>query len=53
MKPLPPPPVPGESPSERMSNALRLVLGVSKEDMLKKEARLKRKRAKKRSKKGV
>jgi hypothetical protein len=42
MKPLPAPNVPGNTPSERMSNALRAVLSVSKADLLKKEARLKR-----------
>jgi hypothetical protein len=51
MKPLPAPSVPGNTDSERMSNALRMVLTVSKDELLKKEARLKRASAKKRAKK--
>lgn len=47
MKPLPAPPVPGNTEAERMSNALRTVLMVSKEDLLKKEAALKRASSKK------
>jgi len=42
MKPLPAPNVSGNTEAERMSNALRMVLTVSKKDLLKKEARLKR-----------
>jgi hypothetical protein len=51
MKPLPAPSVPGNSDSERMSNALRMVLTVSKDQLLKKEVRLKRASAKKRARK--
>ena len=51
MKPLPAPKVPGNTEAERMSNALRMVLTVSKEDLLKEEAKQKRNREKKRSKK--
>jgi hypothetical protein len=51
VKPAPAPNVPGETPAERMSNALRMVLTVSKKDLLKKEAREKRVREKKRKKK--
>ena len=51
MKPLPAPHVPGNTEAERMSNALRMVLTVSKDDLLKEEARQKRKREKKRGKK--
>jgi len=51
MKPLPAPKVPGNTEAERMSNALRMVLTVSKDDLLKEEGRQKRKREKKRSKK--
>ena len=40
MKPAPD--VPGKTEAERMSNALRMVLTVSKDELLKKEARLKR-----------
>jgi hypothetical protein len=48
MKPSPAPEVPGHTDSERMSNALRMVLTVSKEDLLKREARVKRANEKKR-----
>lgn len=51
MKPEPAPHVPGKTEAERMSNALRMVLTVPKEDILKKEAKLKRQREKKRAKK--
>jgi len=47
MKPAPN--VPGNTDAERMSNALSMVLRVSKADLLKKEAQLKRARAKKRT----
>ena len=49
MKPLPAPNVPGNTEAERMSNALSMVLRVSKADLLKEEARLKRKSEKKRA----
>jgi len=49
MKPLPAPPVPGNTDAERMSNALNIVLKVSKADLLRKEARLKRANDKKRA----
>jgi hypothetical protein len=49
MKPAPAPNVPGNTEAERMSNALRMVLTVSKTDLLKKEARLKRASEKKRA----
>jgi hypothetical protein len=49
MKPLPAPSVPGNTEAQRMSNALRMVLTVSKADLLKKEARLKRASEKKRA----
>lgn len=48
MKPAPAPKVPGKTEAERMSNTLRMVLTVSKEELLKKEAKLKRQREKKR-----
>jgi len=47
MKPEPAPNVPGRTDAERMSNALRTVLTVSKEDLLKAEEKWKRARAKK------
>jgi hypothetical protein len=49
MKPLPAPNVLGGTPAERMSNALRMVLTVSKKDLLKKEAGLKRASERKRA----
>jgi hypothetical protein len=33
MKPLPAPYVPGDTPAEQTSNALRIVLSVSKKDL--------------------
>jgi hypothetical protein len=47
MKPLPAPNVPGKTESERFENALRHVLTVSKDDLLKREAESKRTRTKK------
>ncbi len=46
-----PPLVPGTTDAERMSNALNMVLKVSKADLLKKEALMKRASEKKRAKK--
>ena len=43
----PAPQVPGNTDAERMSNALRKVLTVSKEDLMKEEAKWKRSRARK------
>lgn len=52
MKPLPAPNVPGNTEAERMDNALRKILTVSKADLLKEEAKWKRAQArKKRAKK--
>jgi len=51
MRPLPAAPdVPGDTPAERLSNALNKVLKVSKADLLKEEARQKRASEKKRAK---
>jgi hypothetical protein len=50
-KKQPAPNVPGNTGAERMSNALSMVLTMSKKDLLKKEARLKRSSEKKRAKK--
>lgn len=47
MKPLPPPPVPGNTDAERMDNAVRKLFTVSKEDYLKEEERLKKMRERK------
>jgi hypothetical protein len=41
--------VPGDTPTERLSNALSMVLRVPKADLLKKEAQLRRAREKKRA----
>lgn len=52
MKPLPAPHVPGKTDFERFDNAVRQVLTVSKEELLKRESREKRiKDRKKRRKK--
>lgn len=51
MKPQPAPNVPGKTDAERMSNALRMVLTVSKKDLLKKEAQAKRTSGKRQTKK--
>ena len=45
------PQTPGNAEAERMSNPLSMVLTVSKDDLLKEEARQKRKREKNRGKK--
>jgi len=42
MRPLPAPNVPGKTEYERFENALRKVLTVSKEELLKREAQEKR-----------
>jgi hypothetical protein len=46
MKPLPAPDVPGSTPWERMSNGLKAVLRVPKEEIVKQESKEKRKREK-------
>jgi hypothetical protein len=51
VKPNPAPNVPGNTDAERMSNALSMVLTVSKKELLKKETRLKRASEKKWAKK--
>jgi hypothetical protein len=54
MKPQPPPNVPGNTEAERMDNAVRKMFSVSKEEILKEEAKWKRNReSKKRAKKPV
>jgi hypothetical protein len=47
MKPLPAPNVPGNTEAERFDNAVRKIFTVSKEDVLKEEAKWKRARARK------
>jgi hypothetical protein len=48
MKPLPPAPdVPGKTEYERFDNAVRQVLTVSKDDLLKRESRERRKKQRK------
>jgi hypothetical protein len=51
MKPLPAPDVPGETEAARFDYAVRKMVTVSKEDVLKEEAKQARARAKKRKKK--
>jgi hypothetical protein len=53
MKHSPPPDVPGNTPWEKLDNAVRTVFTVPKEKLLKEEARLKKLRAKKRAKKSA
>jgi hypothetical protein len=54
MKPLPAPHVPGDTEAERMSNAVRRMFSVSKEELQKREAKWKRSQArKKRAKKAA
>ncbi len=54
MKPAPAPHVPGNTEAERMDNAVRKMFTVSKEDVLKEEAKWKRAQARrKRTKKTV
>ena len=53
MKLAPSPNVPGNTEAERMSNALSIVLRVSKSDLLKAEAKQKHARERKRAKKRV
>jgi len=48
MKPEPPPKVPGKTPWERLDNAVRTVLAVPKDAVLREEAKLKKARHKKR-----
>lgn len=50
MKPTPAPNVPGNTEAERMSNALRKVLSVSKDELFKAEAQEKKVRVKKENK---
>jgi hypothetical protein len=52
MKPLPAPPVPGETDSARFDYAVRKMFSVSKEDVVKEEAKQKRARARKKRTKG-
>jgi hypothetical protein len=47
MKPLPAPEIPGNTEAERMNNAVRMMFSVSKEDLLKREAKWKRSQARK------
>lgn len=51
MKPLPAPEISGRTPAERMDNALRTILRVPKEVILREEAKEKRKRERTREKK--
>jgi hypothetical protein len=47
MKPLPAPNIPGKTEFERFDNTVRQVLSVSKEELLKREAREKKTRERK------
>lgn len=47
MKPLPAPDVPGNTEGEKFDNAVRKMFTVSKEELLKRETKWKRERARK------
>jgi hypothetical protein len=51
MKPLPAPDVPGKTECERFDNAMRQVLSISKEELLRREAAEKKTRERKRRRK--
>jgi hypothetical protein len=51
MKPLPAPSVPGKTEFERFDNAVRQVLTMSKEELLRREAQEKKARERKRRRK--
>lgn len=51
MKPLPAPEIQGRTPAERMDNALRTILKVPKDVILKEEAKEKRRRERKKEQK--
>ena len=53
MKPEPPPKVPGKTPWEKLDNAVRQIFTVSKDDVLKAEARQKQSRQKKRTQRKI
>jgi hypothetical protein len=48
MKPLPAPNIPGKTEFERFDNAVRQVLSMSKDELLRRESREKRTRERKR-----
>lgn len=53
MKTEPPPKVPGKTPWKRLDNAVRHIFTVSKDDVLKAEAKVKQSRQKKRTRRKV
>jgi hypothetical protein len=52
MKPAPAPAVEGNTPWERLDHAFRTVIGVSKDELLKRESKLARAKRRKRAKPG-
>ena len=50
MKPLPAPDIPGNTEAEKFDNAVRKMFSVSKEELLKREAKWKRAKARKKRK---
>jgi len=52
MKPAPAPAVEGNTPWERLDHAFRTVIGVSKEELLKRESKAARAKRRKRAKPG-
>lgn len=51
MKPLPPPPVPGNTEWERFDNAVGMLLNAPKQAFVKQEKKLRQKREKKQAEK--
>jgi hypothetical protein len=49
MNPPPIPPIPGNTPAERLLNGLKIVLTVPRSALVKEDAKLKKRRAKKRA----
>jgi hypothetical protein len=50
MKPLPAPDIPGNTEAKRMDNAVRMMFSVSKDELLKREAKWKSGQARKKRK---
>jgi hypothetical protein len=53
MKPEPPPEVPGKTPWEKLDNAVRHIFTVSKDDIVKAEAKAKQSRQKQRTRRKI
>jgi hypothetical protein len=51
--PPPIPPIPGDTPAERLINGLKIALKVPRSALVKEEAKLKKRRARKKASKSV